>query len=332
MIRADDAQFHDPDANEPTWGETNFFGFYSAQAPLNVGVYALFRTSLKVVSSTICINSRRVVTPWEAEFCDCRSAMPIPQPMDLRNYRLLNGLAVKCTKPNMDWDIKYDDGQGTTVDVRYESLMPPFDIHDPEMDPMCASKTDAGKFAWGTAYNGHFDQTGRVRGQVVVRGKPYAIDCVSTMDHSWGPRPERGAPNMSWLHAHFSEDLAIHGIFSFDPQTNGTTLSLAHGYVLEKGKVFGLKRGRGQVARQPERYAQRVELELTDSTDRVWRPKAHGLTAFPWQCWPNMVAFNVLGKWECGRLEGYGEIMDFFELPQLNALNGEPKTHVASLP
>ncbi len=26
---------------------------------------------------------------------------------------------------------------------------------------------------------------------------------------------------MSWLHAHFSEDLAVHGIFDFDPAANG---------------------------------------------------------------------------------------------------------------
>ena len=65
------------------------------------------------------------------------------------------------------------------------------------------------------------------------------------MDHSWGPRPERGAPNMSWLHAHFSRDLAMHAIFSFDPQPTGE-LTLAHGYVVDSGKVFGLKDAHGE--------------------------------------------------------------------------------------
>jgi hypothetical protein len=39
-----------------------------------------------------------------------------------------------------------------------------------------------------------------------------------------------------------------------------------------------------------------------------------------------MVSFNVLGKWRCGDLVGYGEIQDFFEMPQLTALNGDPTT------
>ncbi len=57
MITAADAEFHEPDGPDPTWGETNFFGFYSAQEPLNIGVYTLFRPNLGVVLSTISMNS-----------------------------------------------------------------------------------------------------------------------------------------------------------------------------------------------------------------------------------------------------------------------------------
>jgi hypothetical protein len=312
MIRDEDVHFHAADPG----------------AKLNVGVYALFRTNLGIVSSTICMNSGFARTPWEADFCDLRASLPIPAPRDLSNFRLDNSLSISCLKPNMDWQIGYDDGAGTSIDVSYRSIMPPFDIHDPDMDPMKAKALKAaaevgGKFAWGTAYNGHFDQTGHFEGEVRIRGKAYPIDCVSTMDHSWGPRPERGAPNMSWLHAHFSRDLAMHAIFSFDPEANGAALSLAHGYVVERGKVFGLKDAHGRTKRR-ERYAETVDLVLIDSADREWKLSAEGLTTFPWQCWPNMVSFNVLGRWRCGDLVGYGEIQDFFEMPQLTALNAAP--------
>jgi hypothetical protein len=330
VIKDEDVHFHAADAHEPTWAETNFFGFYNAEAKLNVGVYALFRTNLGIVSSTICMNSGFSNTPWEADFCDLRASMPIPEPRDLSNFRLENSLNIRCLKPNMDWHIGYDDGAGTMIDVEYQSIMLPFDIHDAAMDPMKAKALkeaeQGGKFAWGTAYNGHFDQSGHFKGRVAVRGKQYPIDCVSTMDHSWGPRPERGAPNMSWLHAHFSRDLAFHVIFSFDPNTNGRELSLAHGYVVEKGEIFGLKEARGTTKRVRERYADTVELVLVDSADREWKLNAKGMTTFPWQCWPNMVSFNVLGRWQCGNLTGYGEIQDFFEMPQLTALNADSAT------
>jgi len=61
-----------------------------------------------------------------------------------------------------------------------------------------------GKFAWGTAYTViRPDRT--LQGRVAVRVK---IVRLLHFDHGpqWGPRPERGAPNMSWLHAHFSQD------------------------------------------------------------------------------------------------------------------------------
>ena len=333
MIRDEDANFHGTEPNEPTWAETNYFGFFNAEERLNVGVYALFRTNLGTVTSSICMNSRRSVTHWESDFCDMRSAIPIPQPRNLLDYKLSNGLHVTCLVPNRVWDIRYDDGQGTRIDVRYEALMPAFDIHDPEMDPMCASKSSEGKFAWGTAYNGHFDQTGVFTGSVSIRGRKVPIDCVSTMDHSWGPRPERGAPAMSWLHAHFSKDLAIHAILGFDPsRENGRELWLAHGYVLESGKVFGLKAGSGQAVRVQERYPEAITLQLTDNADRVWELKGSALTTMPWVYVPNSIGFNALCEWTCGEQRGHGEVMDFIELPVLNALNSVPSTRRASRP
>ena len=331
MIKDSDAQFHDT-GGDPVWAETNYFGFFNAEEKLNVNVYAIFRPTLGVVSSTICMNSRRVVGHWEAVFCDMRAWMPIPEPRNLLDYALLNSLQVRTLEPNQVWEIRYDDQQGTQIDVRFEALMPPFDIHDPAMDPMVAAKTEEGKFAWGTAYNGHFDMTGQVTGSVTIRGRRIPIDCVSTMDHSWGPRPERGAPPMSWLHGHFSKDLAFHAIFGFDPEKGAEDLWLAHGYVLEKGKVYGLKAGRGRVERRQEWYAEHMALELTDSAGRVWTPQARALTTFPWFWEPNTITYNPLCEWTLNGLTGHGEVMEFMELPQITALNSNPATRRIAAP
>ena len=332
MFDDSDAEFHGYEPEQLDWAETNFFGFYNAQAHLNIGVYALFRPNLGMVSSSICMNSRRALTPWDADFCDYRAALPIPEPRSLLDYRLANSLHVRCNKPNREWTIFYDDQEGTSIDVNYTALMPPFDINDPEQDPMCAAGTDAGKFTWGTAYAGHFDQTGHVVGEVCLRGQRYAIDCVSTMDHSWGPRPERGKPNMSWLHAHFDRDTALHAILGFDALTDDRKLELAHGYVLDGGVVYGLAAGGGSVERGPDRFPNRIELAFEDSRGKTHQLRGEALTSFPWQCWPNMVAFNVLARWQYTGREGYGEVQDFFELPQLNRLNSDEVAMAGSQP
>ena len=321
MIRAEDAEFHAPESADPLWAETNFFGFYNAAEHLNVGVYGLFRPNLGVVHSTISMNSGQSLQPWAADFCDHRAHLPLPA--SLLDYTLANGLSVQCLEPNTVWRIRYDDGAGTRIDVTYRSLMPPFDIQDPEQDPITAAKTAEPGFAWGTAYNGHFDQTGQYTGEVVLRGRAIPIDCVSTMDHSWGPRPERGGPNMSWMHAHFSPAYALHLIWSFDHADPQGDLQLNHGYALVDGAAHGLVSGTGRTVRDEHLYARSVELEVTDVTGRTHRLAGEGLTRFPWQAWPNMVGFNALLRWQAGEQVGYGETQDFVDLTRLTAFNAQ---------
>jgi hypothetical protein len=322
MIRPEDAEFHIPDANQPSWAETNYFGFYNVEKHLNIGIYALFRTNLRTVNSSINLNRQHALTAWQADYSDWHSQIPLPADASLLDYRLPNGLAVKTLEPNQAWHIRYDDGQQLNIDVTFRAIMPAFDIRDPEQDPMAARLQGA----WGTAYNGHFDLSGHVEGSVLLRDERIAIDCISTMDHSWGPRPERGAPNMTWLHAHFSKDLAVHAIFTFDADVDDGQLSLTHGYVVEKGRVFGLKGGKGRVRREVDRYARAVELQLLDCAERTWSLCGEGLTSFPWECHTNTVGFNVLASWRMNGLLGYGEIQEFFELPQLTRLNANPAT------
>jgi hypothetical protein len=261
-----------------------------------------------------------------------RSHLPIPEPRSLSSYTLANGLSVATLSPNDSWRIQYDDREGTTIDVVYRALMAPFDIHDPDMDPITAAQSKQSGFAWGTAYNGHFDQTGHVTGHVSIRDRTIPIDCTSTMDHSWGPRAERGGPNMSWLHAHFSDDYAIHAILSFDETRAGRDLTLAHGYVLRDGVVSGLTGGAGTTVRDDDFYARTVELDLVDASGADHHLTGRGLTRFPWQPWPNMVGFNVLAEWRAAGSTGHGEIQDFVDLTRLTrgeALRSSSRATVA---
>jgi hypothetical protein len=320
MITPSDVEFHPVEDDDPTWSETNFFGFYNAEEHLNIGIYALFRPQLGVVHSTVSMNDHDAFEPWRANFFDHRAHLPIPAAARLSDYSLSNGLHVVCLEPNMRWHIEYDDGDGTTIDVEYRACMPPYDTADPDMDPITAARAKEEDFAWGRAYNGHFDQSGHYTGAVSIRGRRVPIDCVSTMDHSWGPRPERGAPNMSWLHAHVDDNYAIHGIWSFDHTGEDAGLSLNHGYAMVDGQAFGLRSGSGRTTRDERLYAREVDLEVTDVRGEVHRLHGEGLTRFPWQAWPNMIGFNVLARWTVNGREGYGELQDFVEAGNLSAL------------
>lgn len=322
VIHPEDAEFHFPDTPDPTWAETNYFGLYIPEVPLNIGVYALFRSSLGVVNSTVSVNSRQATRPWEAEYWDHQAHLPFPASRSLLHYELANGLTVRCVDPNRRWQVRFEDGEGTRLAFEYTALMDPFDIHDPDQDPMVAAQAEGHDFAWGTAYAGHFDQTGRFEGELELRGRRYQIDCVSTMDHSWGPRPERVHKTMSWLHGHFAPGKFFHAILDFDERDGPdgpSKLSLTHGYLVDDGQMHGLRAGHGLTERGGC-FPRRTRLELTDRRGVTWEVEGEAQTTFPWLCWPDMVGFNVLHRWRSQAGDGWGEVMDFYGMPQVTEL------------
>jgi hypothetical protein len=321
VIRPEDAQFHPRTSDDPLWSETNYFGLYAGQdtdRPMNIGIYGLFREPLGVTGSTVSVNSRRVTMPWAADYWDAWQHLVVPQPSNLLDYSLANGLQVRCTEPNKVWDVDFSDpAAGLELHFRYRALMEPYDINDPDQDPMAAGRDM--DLTWGHAYAGHFDQTGHYEGEISLRGRTTPIDCVSTMDHSWGVRAERQTSRLSWLHAHFSEDLVVHGLFDFSTAAGPdapSPLTLTHGYVLDSGRVRGLKAATG-VADRRGFYPERIQLSVTDVDDRTWELEGSALTTFPWQSQPGVVGHNCLLRWSMDGRTGYGEAMDFVGLGEL---------------
>src|SRR3954453_15960007 len=89
MIRDDDVEFHAPDPADPTWAETNYFGFYNAEHQLDWDAYALCRENLGGVQTTVCLNKQPDAhQPWKADYADSRGHCPIAEPRSLANYSL----------------------------------------------------------------------------------------------------------------------------------------------------------------------------------------------------------------------------------------------------
>jgi hypothetical protein len=325
VITDEDARLHTPTTTDPLWAETNYFGLYVAEPAVNIGVYLLARANVGAASSTVSVNSGRVTMPWAADYWDAWQHLPMGPDFDLTDYSLANGLRVRCTDPNRVFDVDFDDPEAQmSLHFRYTAQMPGYDINDPDMDPL-AARRDMDK-TWGHAYAGHFDQSGHYEGELVLRGRRYDIDCVATMDHSWGIRAERQTSRMSWLHAHFSKDLAVHAIFDFDTTAGPdapSPLRLTHGYVMDHGQAVGLASG-GGVSDRKGFYPEHVSLQLTDAKGRAWELDGRALTTFPWQAWPGTVGHNSLIRWsirgETSADGGHGEAMDFVGLRELCAV------------
>lgn len=316
MITERDDLLHEPASSEDySWTETNYFCFCIPEEGLNGEIYALFRPNLKVVLSGIWIWKGIIRNPNEAEYMDHRVHLPMPNG-NLDNYSLANGLSVKLLEPLKRYQIDYNPGTGTEVHLTFDALMPPFDIHDPKINPLASDRRGALK----GAFAGHFDQTGAVRGELILNGKTSPIDYPNTRDHSWGPRPETGLGGpMQWDCAHFGKDLAFHIAAKVERGLSETTL--LHGYLLEDGKVYGLVKGKGQTAR--DGFEQReIRYEVIDVRGKSHQITGKAVSLYPWTAWPNVCIYTSLVQWEYEGKVGFGDAQHPFPISYIRRRKG----------
>ncbi|GAC1623378.1 MAG: hypothetical protein NVS9B10_08330 [Nevskia sp.] len=307
MIEARDADFHAPPANADfRWAETNFIPFNIPEAGISGAVYCVFRQKLGVVMSDVTIFDR-ISRHWEGQaYVDNQQHLPCPA--KLSDFSLPNGLAIKVVEAPRHLRVDYVGIDDTEVHFDFRGLMVPQDINDPAQDPLTRRKLEQPgqpATAWDGAFGGHFELTGRAQGELILRGKRYAIDSLGTMDHSWGPRAERDNTNAVWFQAHFGDDLVIHALCGLDPRRPEAIGPLWHGYVLRNGTVRGLVSAQGRTDRQGM-FVAGQEVHLADEDGRRYRMTGSAVNWGPWAPYPSVVYYQSLTRWNLDGRTGFG--------------------------
>lgn len=104
MITPDDVCFHLPAGVDHTWAETNFFGFYVPERNLCGNVYVVARKTLGSTFADISLFDRVSLDRKDCLLVDSQQHLPAPE-------------------------ITYKGAGGTRLDLRFEALMEPFDLH-----------------------------------------------------------------------------------------------------------------------------------------------------------------------------------------------------------
>lgn len=312
MIVQDDVRYHTPANVSYDWAETAFFSVYVAEANLTAWIYLVARPGIGAMVCDVEIIDSIGRVSLDARYMDFQQHLPMPEQFD--NFSLPNGLTLVAASPRC-YSLDYIGVYDTEFHWRVEGLMEPFDIHDPAMDPLAS--TDANASGFGSAYANHFDMTARVTGSLKVRGKTYDVDCVTTMDHSWGPRNERGLKPMVWMNGNFSTERAFHTIWTFDPQAEGyDQFKLAHGYVLFDHEVRGLKGGRMRAARHGP-YPSGYGVSIQDAEGREYDFAGHVVSQHPWACYSNSLAMFSTVRWFHNGKIGHGLAQENWPLDML---------------
>ena len=305
MIEKQHAEFQFSEESPWDWCETNFFPFSVPEAKLSGSIYLLPRPKLGVTMVDILVQDR-ISPAWEAQaYVDNQQHLPCPA--SLLRYSLPNGLSVEARDPLEHYVIRYEGIDDTRFEMDFRALMPPFDMNDPAMDPMAAGRIGA---SWGgAAFSGHYEITGQISGVLRLRGREFAIDCIDTLDRSWGPRKERANGNATWIHGSFGRDLTVHAFLGLDPATESGFGPLISGYVLDRGELSGLVKASGLVERSGLLPMSNL-LQVTDARGREFDLTAAAINGCVWAPFPSMVYAQSFMRWNCNGQVGYGVQQD----------------------
>lgn len=322
MITARDLEFHTPPDAGHTWAETYFMPLIIPQEKLMATVYVVARPGLGTMINDVAVYGS--LSDTRADLVYFHAEPHLPGPQRFSDIRSPMGLSVQALRPPRDYRIDYVGYDDTEIHVEWTGLMDPWDIHDPAHSPRAGRTTHEqhANSGLGAAWGGHFDMTGRVRGQLKLRGKVYEVDCVERMDHSWGHRNPIVMNAQDSISAAFGEDLALHVIAHLDLDAPaGSDQRLAHAYVLENGRVWGIVDGRLSTTRIGN-VVTAMEMSLVDTAGRTHEFIGYSEVGAPWNAYSATVTYTSMMKWFHKGRVGHGCVMETIGVPALSRRRG----------
>lgn len=323
MIKPEQIDYQNPPDADHDWVETYLIPIVIPKEHIYALVYVCARPVMGVMSNQIMVCG--ALSDNRSDLLHYNDNQHLPTPKKFSQLTSPIGLSITATRAPRDFRIDYKGFDGTEIHVDWEGLMDPFDIHDPNHSPQAGRVEDmhADIDARKKHKAGHFDLTGRARGTLTVRGRTFEVDGIERMDHSWGPRDPMVIKNMYIVSATFGEDLAFHMICPWNPDLKGSAqFQLTHGYVLDKGEVFGLTSELEMTSTHHGLMCTGLQMKVKDIRGKTYNLRATADIGAPWMPYPSAITFNSMMRWSYGDRDGYGVVLPNYNLPYLNQKRG----------
>lgn len=286
------------------WTETTWWSFAVPERELAGWLYVQMRPNLASSSGGAFVYDPSAWLPWDLPYFGFLHHQPLPDPLDLRAVDFSNGVSVRIVEPGMAYDLGYRfrDHDDFLADLRFEGISPPVP-HLEGAPPFTDSS--------------HYDQHGRVTGELQLRGERIAVDCISVRDRSWGRRPELlgRRTRFSYCFGSTSEDEAFLAFCRPESPVDEVE-HLMSGYLVRDGRLRRLV----DAQRTDERDSAtggvaHIRLDATDSDGRVLRAHADAVSRMALGGSGAGLTINTMLRWSVdGARAGWGEDQEVWSL------------------
>jgi len=273
VVTAADDAFHPPTTrDDPSWIETMWFPFWVPEERLSGSVRVWFSPNAG--------QQGGAVAGWTGDskglFGD-RWTEAFEGPPDLLDLHAGEGLRIECLAPLERYRIRHA-GSHANLDLVFDAIMAPNPVA-PEESP--------GMFA------GHFEQPGRVQGELRLRDRRLLIDCYSIRDRSWGPRKMPDELRLGNAHG-TAEGF---GFFTYINPTEAGVERITSGYLLMDGAEAAIVEGVRETELR-EGLPVAVRLDARDALGRTLRAQGECVNVMASNAGNGVYAVLNLVRWE----------------------------------
>ena len=291
---AADDHFHFGKLSDRWWEtETAWFSFCHPERRLGGWLYTMVRPNIGTVAGGAWIWDDTAHLPWEVLYSTNYTALRLPEGSDLTDIQLPTGTSIKRLQPLQSYKLGNHDEGRLHLDLTFDAVMEPR-----------ALRRSGSVFKAAT----HFDQFGRVTGEIVVNGERIAIDSLSMRDRSWGPRAEHRPTKNAYVTGMASPRDAFLAVTRWE---NGEE-RVAYGFMIRDGEIADLVSGTRRVERCPRNgWVTSLVIEAKDERGRTLEARGERISGIIINR-HSFVDSNVLVRWTINGHAGHGEDQDMW--------------------
>ena len=307
QFTADDDRFHFAQLSDRWWEtETSWFSFCQPERKLGGWLYSMFRPNIGTVAGGAWVWDETAHLPWEVPYSTNYTAQRLPADADLTDIVLPTGVAIKRLEPLKTYRLGYQDDGRLRLDLTFEAVMAPR-----------ALRRAGSVFKQAS----HFDQFGRVRGEIVLHGERIAIDCLAMRDRSWGPRAEHRPTKNAYVTGIASARDAFLAVTRWE----GAEERVVYGFMIKDGAIADLVSGTRIVERCPrEGWVTRMTIEAKDDQGRTLEATGERLSGITINR-HSFIDHNGLMAWQINGHAGHGEDQDMWPVHDWSAFRRQAR-------